>query len=517
MSGYAGLAWAGVAAKLLTIITFTFLTFIILRRARLNAPIQQRLASLMASTEDAVFREDLDGNIVEWNAGAQRLYGYTPEEVMGRHSDFLDASDRAGEAQRLRGIIRHGESIPAFETERRNKAGKHIPISLSLSPIRDAGGRIVAITSVAKDLKSTRATQNRLRTIMEATPVGILLVNPQGVIEGANPVSMKLFGYGEGLIGMTVEQLIPPRWRENHTAYRQQYMEEPQTRAMGIGRDLSGLTRDGREIPVEIALTPLPSEELAMATVVDITERIRWQREIEIHASRLEQSNKELDSFAYIASHDLKSPLRGIQNLCQFIEEDLDDNAAPEVKSHLELMRGRIVRMERLLDDLLQYSRVGRSERDIRDVDIAALLDDVVETLDVPDTFEVIVTGDTSTISTCRTPLEQVFRNLIHNAIKHHGTPDGNIWISINRHDSNGHIECIVEDDGPGIEPAFREKIFRVFTTLAPRDEVEGSGIGLALVKKVVERYGGEVKVSDRPGARGVRFSFTWPIHMEGA
>lgn len=359
-------------------------------------------------------------------------------------------------------------------------------------------------------------TLAKIRTgqdVMAATPVGILMVDREGVIQDANPAAVALFRYGENLIGLQIEQLIPRRWREHHGKFRSDYALDPQARAMGIGRDLAGLTKDGIEIPIEIALTPLLAEDLVMATVVDITERKRWQKQVEQHTQQLEQSNKELDSFAYVASHDLRSPLRGIQNLSQFIEEDLADLASPEIKSHLAMLRGRIERMDRLLEDLLQYSRVGRGEQRVVNTNVGELIEEVIETLDVPDTFVIEKGEDMPTISTCRTPLEQVFRNLIQNAIKHHNKTVGRVWIT-SAPDKAGHIEFAVEDDGPGIPPEFRERVFRMFTTLASRDEVEGSGIGLALVRKLVERYGGTVMATDRIGGRGAKFVFTWPSSM---
>jgi len=225
---------------------------------------------------------------------------------------------------------------------------------------------------------------------------------------------------------------------------------------------------------------------------------------------RLLESNKALDEFAHVASHDLKSPLRGIDNLCRFIEEDLNDEAAASVSEHLARMHGRVHRMEKLLDDLLEYSRVGRGEQRVQKIGVATLVSNVTRLLDVPAGFHVCTKDPLPVLTTFVTPLEQVFRNLIHNAIKHHDSDHGRIVVSAV--ECGRLVEFTVQDDGPGIAPQFHDRIFRMFTTLAPRDEVEGSGLGLPLIVKLTRHYGGDVWLDESAnGERGAIFRFTWP------
>ncbi|OMH31658.1 ATP-binding protein [Motiliproteus sp. MSK22-1] len=230
--------------------------------------------------------------------------------------------------------------------------------------------------------------------------------------------------------------------------------------------------------------------------------------ELEDHVDQLKRSNRELDSFAYVASHDLKSPLRGIEQLASWIEEDLGENAPTDTVQHLKLMRSRVDRMERLLDDLLTYSRVGRAKAGLTLVDTGAIVQESFAFLAPPPGFKLLCEGDFPTLNTLRVPFEQVLQNLIGNAIKHHGGEQGLIQVEVVTTDKG--YQFTVTDDGPGIDPKHHDRVFGMFQTLRPRDEVEGSGIGLALVEKIVNLYGGEITLSS-DGERGTRVRFTWP------
>jgi PAS domain S-box-containing protein len=226
----------------------------------------------------------------------------------------------------------------------------------------------------------------------------------------------------------------------------------------------------------------------------------------------LERNNKELDQFAYVASHDLKAPLRGIANLSQWIEEELGDAVNDQTKEYLTLLRGRIHRMEGLIDGILSYSRAGRAKHGAEAVDVKALLDEVIELASPPDGAVVTVEGPMPVLHTERLPLQQVFLNLITNGLKYAGGAAARITVTSS--DAGAFHEFVVADNGPGIAPDYHEKIWGIFQTLNPRDKVEGTGIGLALVRKIVENKGGRAWVESEPGS-GARFHFTWPANEE--
>lgn len=222
----------------------------------------------------------------------------------------------------------------------------------------------------------------------------------------------------------------------------------------------------------------------------------------------LERSNQELDRFAYVASHDLKAPLRALEHLATWIEEDASENLPAASVDHLHKMRGRIARMESLLDDLLTYSRAGRVRGEVGIVDLRELMRGVVEIVGPPEGFDIQFPDSLPRFETYRVPLETVFRNLIGNAIKHHPDRQGRVEIGVDEHDR--YYEFFVRDDGDGIQPEFHGRIFEMFQTLRPRDQIEGSGIGLAVVKKIVESAGGAIRVDSEVG-KGATFFFTWP------
>jgi signal transduction histidine kinase len=225
-------------------------------------------------------------------------------------------------------------------------------------------------------------------------------------------------------------------------------------------------------------------------------------------AAALKLSNDELDQFTYVTSHDLKAPLRGINNLSQWIEEDLGDAIPPQTREQLNLLRGRVQRMESLINGLLEYAHVGRTQGNIERVDMDALLKEVIDWIGPPPEVQVRMLGPMPTFDTDRIRLQQVLTNLIENAVKHRGRPCGLIDV---RCETVGRFFRIsVADNGQGIEPQYQQRIFGIFQTLLPRDSMEGTGIGLALVKKIVELKGGSVWLESIPGS-GATFGFTWP------
>jgi len=222
--------------------------------------------------------------------------------------------------------------------------------------------------------------------------------------------------------------------------------------------------------------------------------------------AELRRMNAELDAFAYAASHDLRAPLRGIANLAQWIEEDLQGSLSDDTREMLALLRSRMHRMEGLIDGILQYSRAGRAHEPPVTVDVGALIEEIVDLL-APQDANIEVDPDLPVLVTERMPLQQALQNLIGNAIKHGGP---GVTISISAADAGAFWRFTVADDGPGIPAAFHDRIWGIFQTLEPRDKVEGTGIGLSLVKKFVEAQGGSVGLESQPGS-GAAFTFTWP------
>jgi signal transduction histidine kinase len=209
-----------------------------------------------------------------------------------------------------------------------------------------------------------------------------------------------------------------------------------------------------------------------------------------------------------VASHDLKAPLRAIASLSEWFEEDLAEQLPEENKRQIHLLRNRVFRMDALINGLLEYARIGRMQISLEMVDVGALLAEIIDTLAPPPTFIIEIGLDMPMIKTRRMPLRQVLSNLLDNAHKHHPRPDGNVFVSVT---DQGHwYEFVIKDDGNGIDPQYHDKIFTIFQTLESRDTQENTGIGLAIIKKILETEGGSISVESKVG-EGTIFRFTWP------
>ena len=255
------------------------------------------------------------------------------------------------------------------------------------------------------------------------------------------------------------------------------------------------------------------TEKEALIRLV-LAHRTRLEADLARHVRELERSNRELDEFAFVASHDLRSPLQDIRSLAAWIADDLGAEIPEASKRHLALLDERVGRMERLLEDLLDYSRVGRVVDAPCEFRLDEAVTDVVALVAPGPGFDVHFEGEAPVLRTPRVPLDKVLRNLVGNAVKHHDRPSGRVIVTSSP-DDVGRITVRVSDDGPGIPAEFQERVFRMFQTLRPRDQIEGSGMGLAFVKKTVEWFGGSVGIES--AGRGATVRFTWPTQWSGS
>jgi PAS domain S-box-containing protein len=355
------------------------------------------------------------------------------------------------------------------------------------------------------------AAEDRVRRVVEASPMALVMVDRLGRIALVNERAEHMFGYArDEMLNQQLENLLPERYLGGHVKLRDAFHLESSTRQMGAGRELFGRRKDGSEFPLEIGLNPLTLDNMPMvlAGIVDVTARLAAEREREQRQRDLERTNADLEEFAYITSHDLKAPLRALGHLAEWISEDVAATAGPETLENLALMKGRVARMQMLLDGLLTYARVGRDKMPPEDVDAGELVHDIATLLGPPSGFTVVFEGPERRLHTQRTPLRVVLENLISNALKHHDRSQGHIRVGLRR--LKKMVEFTVADDGPGIALRFHTRIFQIFQTLSSRDEKEASGIGLAIVKKQVGSHGGTVRVESDPPARGTTFIFTW-------
>jgi PAS domain S-box-containing protein len=355
------------------------------------------------------------------------------------------------------------------------------------------------------------SANDRFDRVVEASPTALVLVGRSGRIEMVNGQAERMFGYKRSALhGQPLEILLPARFRHGHVALRDGFFTNMSPRMMGEGRDLFGLRKDGTEFPLEIGLNPvdIDGQPMVLAGIIDVTARHEIDREKEQQRAELARSNADLEEFAYAASHDLKAPLRAISHLVQWIADDIEPTAVPETLENLKLLQARVARMQMLLDGLLAYSRVGHTNTTVEDVDIGEVVRDVVSMLAAPPGFVIAAEGAMPVIRTHRVSIQIVLENLIGNGLKHHDRTEGRVTVNVRP--IGGATEFRITDDGPGIATQFHDRIFLMFQTLASRDDVESSGIGLTIVKKKVQTHGGRIWVESAPPARGTTFGFTW-------
>jgi PAS domain S-box-containing protein len=373
------------------------------------------------------------------------------------------------------------------------------PDAATLTPGSDAWPRLSA--------------DDRFDRVVEASPTALILTEKGGQIKLVNRQAERLFGYDRSeLQDKPLELLIPERFRERHFDLRQRFLSNMSAPMMGEGWELFGLRKDGTEFAMEIGLNPidLEGEPMVLAGMIDVTARRKVEWEKEQQQRELERSNADLAEFAYAASHDLKAPLRAISHLAQWIDEEVRATASSDTIENLNLLHGRVARLQMLLDGLLAYSRIGRIDSAVENVDIAEVVRDVTAMLELPPGFAVVCEGKMSAVRTHRTPIQMVFKNLISNGLQHHDRAEGRITVSMRLLDRMAEFR--ISDDGPGIPKQFHDRIFVIFQTLTSRDDRESSGIGLAIVKKKVENNGGQIRVESDPPARGTTFVFTWGL-----
>jgi PAS domain S-box-containing protein len=360
-------------------------------------------------------------------------------------------------------------------------------------------------------IREAGESAERLRIIAEAAPNAIVMANEEGNITLVNSQAERLFLYAPGeMVGQSVEILLPEMGRQQHFGYRKKYFGEPNIRLMAAPRDLAGVRKDGTELPIEVRLAPvnMNQKRFVLASIMDVTERRRAEQLLRIQAKDLARSNQELDQFAYAVSHDLKSPLRGIGSLAAWLGEDYKDKLGAKGREKIELLMNRVKRMSDLIDGILQYSRVARTTDEKKKVDLSLLVKENIDLLSPPDHINIKILDDLPTITCERSRVEQIFVNLISNAVKHMDKPKGEVVIRCIQ--DNGYWKFAVQDNGPGIEKRHFKRIFRMFQTLISRDDAKSAGIGLSLVEKAVELSGGKVWVESRLG-EGSTFFFTLP------
>ena len=493
---------------------------------------EERLRAALEASACGTFHWDVTTNALDWDDNLDRLFGLTPGQTP-RHLDGFTAlvhpDDRPGVLATIAACVTTGAD---FEREFRviwPDGSVHWLLDRGRMT-RDAAGRPLHMTGACVDITRRKAMdadlayqRDLMKTITDNAASALFMMDSQGYPVFVNPAALRMTGYGslDEIKDRPLHYAIHFR-RPDGSPYPMEECPIDQANAEVVPLQDQRETfcrKDGTLFPVAYNVAPISrggSRQGALIEVRDITAELESARalreradELARLAAALERSNAELDAFAYAASHDLRAPLRGIGNLAQWIEEDLTASGAlkEETRDMLRLMRGRMLRMESLIEGILEYSRAGRVQTKAERVDAERLVREVVDLLAPPPDASILIPPDLPVLPAERMPLQRVFMNLIGNALKHARRADPEVRIECR--DAGDFWEFTVTDNGPGIPAEYHERIWGIFQTLEARDRVEGAGIGLALVRKLVESRGGRAWVESEPGA-GASFRFLW-------
>jgi PAS domain S-box-containing protein len=413
----------------------------------------------------------------------------------------------------LEDVVRIARGVAAgnfsqeFEIRSNNEIGQ---LMRALKEMRD---------SLVNTIAQVRASEAHTRALLSNMIDGVAAIDERGVIKTVNPAARRIFGYAdEEIIGQNVRVLFPPQEQgqehgqvqDRHLDYFKSYPGIRKLKGLGIPSEVMGMRKDGTVFPMDLAVVEMHDNDdhMFVSIMRDISERKLAEEQKARLMDELESANEELRSFAYVVSHDLKAPLRAIGALANWLSTDYAEKFDDEGKEHMRLLVNRVHRMGNLIDGILEYSRVGRVKEDLVGVNVGEVVHEVIDLIAPPANVTISIENPLPTVVAERIRIQQIFQNLLSNAIKYMDKPRGEIRIGCSAEGEEWKFS--VSDNGPGIEPRHFDKIFQLFQTLAPRDRIESTGVGLALVKKIVEMYGGDIWLESTPGV-GSTFYFTLP------
>jgi len=481
---------------------------------------EAKYRGLMEAAPDAMVVVNQSGDIVLLNVQAEKHFGYRRDELLGQKvkniipegfAERLIADDARSAAEALAQQIGTG-----IELSGRRKDGSEFPLELMLSPLESTEG--ILVTAAIRDISVRKAAEQHLeqmegryRGLLEAAPDAMVVVNQRGDIVLLNVQAEKQFGYRrDELLGQKVKNIIPTGFAERLVSDGLRSAEDALAQQIGTGIELSGRRKDGSEFPLELMLSPLESTDgiLVTAAIRNISVRKAAEADLRQNMEDLNRSNQELEQFANIASHDLQEPLRMVASYTQLLARRYKGKLDSDADEFIAYAVDGASRMQRLIQDLLAYSRVGSKAGNMRDISSEnALLQALQNLRGVIQDSGALVTHDAlPPVIADEIQLIQLFQNLIGNAIKYQNPGVPQVQIAAARNGAK-RWTFSVKDNGLGIEPQYFEKIFGMFQRLHKREEFAGTGIGLAICKKIVERHGGRISVESQLGM-GSTFKF---------
>lgn len=513
------------------------------------------LAAIVESSDDAIISKDLNGIITSWNSGAQRIFGYTADEIIGKSVTILMPLDRREEEPYILARLRKGERIDHFETIRRRKDGTDLHISLTISPVKDMRGKIVGASKIARDISERKRTEWQQQALYElAASVNRAVALPEiyeaSLIaichcQNANRASILLYD-AEGVMRFKAWRGLSEEYRrkvEGHSPWkRDDSAPQPicvdDVAKAALDEDLRAVVaREGIQALAFIPITYegrllgkfmvyydaphhfVPEELRPVQTIISqvafAIERQRageyLERTVNERTASLREAIAQMEEFSYTISHDLRAPVRAMQCYAEVLMEDYGARLDESAKKYLDRIIGAGTRMDRLIQDILTYSRLSRREIQLQPVSLDKLARDIVrQYLDMASVqAEISVEGPLLSVLGHEPSLGQAISNLLSNALKF-VAPGTSPKVHLRTEQRNGDVRLWVEDNGIGIKPEYQHRLFSVFERVHPEKKYEGTGIGLAIVRKAAERMGGKVGVESN-GLAGSRFWIQLP------
>ena len=475
-----------------------------------------KLQAILSTVGEAIISIDATGNIMSFNRQAELMFGYKETEVVGKSVSMLMPKS-VGD---LHGMYLMQSKIDSIKNifgkyrvlEAINSDHHTFPILLTVNPGEVNNKRFFTgvIRDQSEQLKTERklAEQERLlKVAMETSVQPMAMTDSHGVFLDFNDALCSWLGVRRNEILKTklYDIVADEHVGSTHVMYEEMRVKE----IVSVVQEKQFKRSGGGLAWGKLSSTAVFDEsgdmQFVVSQITDIDDTMRLASELESRNRDLERSNRDLDQFAYVASHDLKSPLNAIKKIASWIEEDIGEHANASVVENISLLKIRAQRMIQLLNDLLDYSRVGKMSGRAENIQLRKIGNDIFDVLDKPSGFE--FHSQDVTVCVPRVPFELALRNLISNSIKHHDMQRGCISLEVKEYD--GEYVFSVIDNGPGIAPEFQQQALEMFRTLKSRDHVEGSGMGLAMVKRTVEHFGGTLMI-DSDGIRGTSVTMTW-------
>ncbi|MSQ14450.1 MAG: PAS domain S-box protein [Dehalococcoidia bacterium] len=483
--------------------------------ARLKAEATEtRLAALVESSADAIIGYTLEGVVTDWNRAAERLYGYSANEAMGKSLHLVTPPDRRDELHRILGQIAAGESAH-FETVRMTKEGRMVDVSIVTSPVRDTAGNVVGGSSIIRDVTE----QKRLMEALRQSESQLSLVYTQmndavfylGVEHGdqfrfisVNPAFTKATGLTAiAVVGKLIQEVVPePSLQWVLDRYKEAIREKKIIQWNDHSNYLGGAKHG------EVSIAPVFDAEGRCTNLVgtrhDVTEQQQAADALAQRARDLQRSNEQLEQFAYVASHDLQEPLRMVASYTQLLRRRYGEQLDAAANEYIDFAVDGANRMQSLIKDLLEFSRVDRRGAPLKPVSLDEVVKMAVDScqLLIQDSGAEVIYAELPVVLGDQVQLMQVFQNLLANAIKFRRDVAPRIVIEATR--EGGMWSIRVVDNGIGFNERFNERIFEMFERLHTRKDYPGTGIGLAIVRRIVERHGGAISARSQPGVGSV-------------